>query len=73
VLPQEVEQRLPARDARGVEEVRVAILEVLVDEGPGPEAQRRQVDARDDRRRERSGEDTAGVLDVGKACLTRLS
>ena len=36
VLQQEVEQRLPAREARRVEDVRVAVLEVLVDEAPRP-------------------------------------
>jgi hypothetical protein len=69
VLPEEVDQRLPARDARGVEEIRAAVLEVLVDEAPGLQAQRRQVNARDDGCRERGGEDAADRIRDRKECV----
>jgi hypothetical protein len=69
VFPEDVDQAIPAREARGVEDVRVAILEVFVDEGPRLQAQRGEVEAGDDRRRERGREDPARVLDVAEGVL----
>ncbi|MFO0756675.1 MAG: hypothetical protein U0359_09300 [Byssovorax sp.] len=73
VLPEDVEMRIAAGNPGVVEEVGVAVLEVLVDEGAGPNAKGREVDARGERGGSAVARTPRACSTSEKANLTRLS